>query len=161
MKIKTLIFIVMITLITVCSFFLGMKIPVSNQFATLESLRTTSAIIFGIMGAWIAIIQPELLKVAYDGKYRKVENFDRLSKPLLYSTLIIIFSLLFSVFSPLVYQFKNLFSYKLIFRGVLFSLISIQTLLLIWSLILSLFPISFARNKIQEAEIEDMIDKRN
>ncbi|MDD3051148.1 MAG: hypothetical protein PHR06_08360 [Candidatus Cloacimonetes bacterium] len=161
MKFKTIILSIITIIVAVVAFSLGRSIPISSQLIALESLRNTSAIIFGIMGAWIAIIQPELLKVAYDGKSGKVENFDRLSKPLLYSTLIIIFSLLVSVFSPLFYQINYLILHKEILRGFLFSSIAIQTILLIWSLMLSLFPLSFVRDKIQEAEIDKQIDSRN
>lgn len=39
----------------------GAKIPLANQSPMLDGLRNTSAVIFGIMGAWISILFPNAL----------------------------------------------------------------------------------------------------
>ncbi|MFG0315736.1 MAG: hypothetical protein ACF8XB_00580 [Planctomycetota bacterium JB042] len=40
----------------------GAEIPLERQLPLYESLRTTSSIIFGVLGAWIAIVHPEALR---------------------------------------------------------------------------------------------------
>lgn len=36
----------------------GRKVPFAEQWPMYEGLRTTAAIIFGVIGAWLAIIYP-------------------------------------------------------------------------------------------------------
>jgi len=43
----------------------GRVIPFAEQWPMFEGLRTTAAIIFGVIGAWMAIIYPERLKLSF------------------------------------------------------------------------------------------------
>ncbi|MCI5122880.1 MAG: hypothetical protein D3908_17170 [Candidatus Electrothrix sp. AUS4] len=50
--------------IAILCYSVGSDIKISEQLPLYESLRNTSAIIFGVMGAWIAILYPNsLLKI--------------------------------------------------------------------------------------------------
>jgi uncharacterized membrane protein len=42
----------------------GKSIPMSQQWPLYEALRTTASIIFAVVGAWLAIIYPERLRMS-------------------------------------------------------------------------------------------------
>lgn len=41
---------------------IGKTVPISKQQPALLALRDMSAVIFAIMGAWIAVLHPQILK---------------------------------------------------------------------------------------------------
>ena len=56
-------------LIGVCAgalgFYAGREIGLADQWPYFEALRTTSSIIFGVMGALLAIVYPEVVKQGF------------------------------------------------------------------------------------------------
>lgn len=50
------------------------KVPFSHQWPLYEALRTTAAIIFAVIGAWMAIIYPERLRLSYKSPDEKPED---------------------------------------------------------------------------------------
>ncbi|WP_316154691.1 hypothetical protein [Cupriavidus sp. BIC8F] len=43
----------------------GRNIPFAQQWPLFEALRNTASIIFAVVGAWLAIIYPERLKLTF------------------------------------------------------------------------------------------------
>jgi hypothetical protein len=78
----------------------GSNIPFSVQWPLYEALRNTSAIIFGVTGAWLAILYPGKLSIFLKGKDHKF--FDQLVQPLFYSILILATVLFIGLFAPII-----------------------------------------------------------
>lgn len=139
---KTL-FILTIIFIAIFSYRYGVNIPIKEQWPLYESLRNTSAIIFGVMGAWIAILYPLSVKSdqCENGSEMVSESSIRkLIMPMLYSTLILSAVLIVGFLSPILSQIPILVTYKQVVRGCSFSFLGVLTFAQLWAILLSLMP---------------------
>ena len=57
-----LLFVLIAAGLSVASFHKGKKVDFETQLLLYDALRNTSGIVFAVMGAWIAIIYPEVVK---------------------------------------------------------------------------------------------------
>jgi uncharacterized membrane protein len=126
-------------------FIVGRGISFNEQAPIYDELRNTSAIIFAVMGAWIALLYPGKLSQAfgkkpYKEKANDIDQINRLFRPMIYSTVILMVVIGVSFAAPLAKQITYLHAYKEIFRAVSFGAIACLTLLQFWSLILTLVP---------------------
>ncbi len=128
----------------------GHGISMSHQLKTFDSLKNVAAIIFGIMGAWIAIIYPNSLINVFSKKKSQtvVIQLKRLFFPMRVATIIVISSLVAEWLSPVLHQVEYLVSHREIVRTFSFIVLTAFVLLLIWSLILTLFPLENAEAKV-------------
>ena len=97
------------------------------------------------MGAWIALLYPNKLSQAfgkkpYKEKAEDIEEINRLFRPMIYSTTILMVVISISFIVPLAKQISYLHQYKEVFRAISFGSIAFLTLLQFWSLILTLVP---------------------
>jgi hypothetical protein len=151
--------------IALAAFLHGQEIAMSKQMPLFEGLRNTSAIIFGVMGAWLAILHPDSLKKVFrsdGGKLPEQENntIMLLLSPIIISTAIIATVL---VLFPLIELSKTVdlfISYKIYLRGVSFSLLSTLTLLQLWALILTLVPGDIVKKHIDKENANNAVAKR-
>jgi len=147
------------------AFLYGQEIEMSKQMPLFEGLRNTSAIIFGVMGAWLAILHPDSLKKIFRSDGGKLPDQEKntimlLLSPIMISTAIIATAL---VIFPLVELAKTvdfLTSYKGILRGAAFSLLSALTLLQLWALILTLVPGDIVKKHIDKENAKNSVAKR-
>lgn len=152
---RKLIFIILSVLIFTLFFYYGSSVSFREQWPLYESLRNTSAIIFGVMGAWIAIIYPGALGrilssrdvKANDSEYRKIR---KLISPMVYSTLIISFVLLVGVLAPLFKQVDFFMSHYVLMRRLTFGLLGMLTFSQLCALILTLVPANMAQTEAQD-----------
>lgn len=106
---------------TVAGVFFGRNIPFSDQWPLFEALRTTAAIIFAVVGAWLAIIYPERLR----STFRPTENTSHSTKvdmghflsPAINSTVILAVVLLVGVVAPILKQIDFFITHTATFRG--------------------------------------------
>ena len=140
---KTLLAIIIFALAGTFYFF-GQKVVFVEQWSLYEALRTTAAIIFGVMGAWIAIVYPNsLTKIFdknYDNKSAEIQKIKRLLFPLTVSTSILAIVLLLGLLAPIIRQIDFFAKHAEIVRGMSFSTLGILTLVQLWTLIVSLAP---------------------
>lgn len=156
---------IIVTIIIVLSIVLGKGISFSEQMPIYEGLRNTSAIIFAVMGAWIALLYPGKLsqvfgRKPYDEKKKDVDDINRLFKPLIYSTIILIVVVGVSFIVPLGKQISYLHQYKDIFRSISFGSIATLTILQFWSLILTLVPGDEIKDSVDDAREQEKILER-
>ena len=129
-------------------FRLGSDIHYSDQKGIFDGLRDMSAIIFGIMGAWIAVLHPDLLtqlvkpETIQDGS---IPDSRHLITPMIYAALSLAIIMTVGMLAPLVYRFRILYEHLEIVRGISFSIAGVLSVLLIWSLILSFVPYAKAK----------------
>lgn len=136
--------------VAIACFFCGKNISVSDQLPIYESLRNTSAIIFGVMGAWIAILYPSaLLKIYGKTDIEEAEkgskSIKQLISPMVLSTIIVSFVLVISLIAPVLRNIPLLITYKEIVRSFSFSLLGILTFSQLWALFATLIPSEIIR----------------
>lgn len=107
------IFILLAIVSVAISYVLGGGISYSEQWPLYESLRTTAAIVFGVMGAWIAIIYPQtLIKVTtsrdVDVNSVEYQRVRKLMMPMVCSTAILCAVLIVGIFAPLLGPVKRI-----------------------------------------------------
>jgi len=75
-------------------YYFGKIIPLSDQWTYFETLRTTSAIVFGVMGALLAVVYPEVVKAGFRPKQVKdvasTDNISLILNPLAHSALLLV-----------------------------------------------------------------------
>jgi hypothetical protein len=89
------------------AYYFGEKISVSKQLGIFHSLSDISAIIFAIMGAWIAIIYPESITKIYSSTDREVitqhsNRVGQLITPMLLGLFIVFFVLILDFIHPVI-----------------------------------------------------------
>ncbi len=138
------------------AFPLGMSIPIAAQWPLYEALRTTAAIIFGVMGAWLAILYPRSLEKLIDRSTAQGESehrkFSKILTPLILSTVVLIVVLVFGITREIIKQLPFLFPYFDILRGMSFSLLVFLTLIQVWTLLLTLVPTELSREELAGLE---------
>jgi len=142
----------------------GKTISVSKQMPLYDSLRTTSAIIFAVMGAWMAVIYPGILSKLFTGNEKMTEddkdNIERLLSPLIYSSIIIAVVLLITTVAPLLHQVRLLKSNVEVVRGGSYSLLGVLTLTQLWTLLLTLIPGDYIKRNLDVKQSKKrLIDK--
>jgi len=151
--------------VVVVSVVLGKGISFNEQMPIYEGLRNTSAIIFAVMGAWIALLYPSKLSQAfgkkpYSDKVKDIEAINRLFKPMIYSTIILAVVVGMSFLVPLAKQIEYLYQYKGVFRSISFGSIAALTILQFWSLILTLVPGDEIKDSVDDIrEREKILDR--
>lgn len=142
-------------LICLSGAYLGRSIPFSAQWPLYESLRTTAAIIFAVVGAWLAIIYPERLRfsVADEGKAEgNAKGMVLLLTPAIHSTIILAIVLLIGIIAPLVRQIPYAAKHTESFRALSFVVLSILTL---WQICIVVLAIAPADKIISAADQEE------
>jgi uncharacterized membrane protein (DUF441 family) len=131
---------------------IGNAIPVSDQREMMETLRTIASIVFGVIGAWIALVYPRALEelLKRDGTVTSEEdNIKRLLRPLLYSTGVLAYTLAFD-FVFLATKGLSLSPSSVIFlRRLSFCSVAGTTLLQLWALALTLGPTDAVRQELR------------
>ncbi len=145
-------------------FYFGQDIHLKEQLQIYEGLRNTSAIIFGVMGAWLAILHPDVLKNIFIKEKGNISSKDRETIKLLLAPIVIsTFVLLIVLVVPLLVAIGKTISYftqhAKIFRGVSFALLIFLTVIQIYTLILSLVPSDMLQRILQKKEVEENIKK--
>lgn len=127
------------------AFIFGQQVPFAEQWPLFEALRTTSAIIFAVVGAWLAIVYPERLRLSFDktrvdGNTNGSGNIAILLSPVVNSTVILCIVLLVGVSAPLLKRADLLLAHKEIFCGISYATLVGLTLWQAWTVVLTLIP---------------------
>ncbi|WP_295379515.1 hypothetical protein [uncultured Pseudacidovorax sp.] len=133
----------------------GRTVPFSEQWPMFEALRTTAAIIFAVIGAWMAIIYPDRLKLSLRDPGGSVEGkstgMGKLFTPVVNSTVILSIILVLGAAAPALKKYPAIFDVE-IFRGVSYALLVALTLWQLWTVVLSLVPAS---------EVKEFVDRED
>lgn len=141
------------------AFFYGKNIPYSEQSSIYEGLRTTSGIVFGIMGAWIAIIHPGSLGDFFGDRKTASKQMLRLLSTMLIAVFVLSAVLLIGFIVPALKQVYLIEVYKPVFRGLSYSIVCFLTMLQVWSLFLVLLPNYIVKEKLKKEEGEEEVKK--
>lgn len=130
--------------IVVFAFWLGQGVPFEDQWPLYEALRTTASIIFAVVGAWLAIIYPDRLKLSFrQPAGNSVSNggsMSRMFTPIVHSTAILCLVLLIGIIAPLLKKIDFLLAHIEVMRSLSYGTLAILTLWQLWTVVLSLVP---------------------
>lgn len=149
--------------ICICGFFLGKKVPFSMQWPLYEALRNTAAIIFAVVGAWMAIIYPERLRMSFgksdkNSGERSSAHIRLLLTPAYHSTAILVVLLLIGILAPLVKPFPFVQLNVDWFRGSSYALLSALTCWQIAIVVLAMFPAEAVQTSVDREAARQEID---
>lgn len=122
----------------------GRNVPMVEQIDVYEHLGQVSAIIFGLMGAWIAIIHPgALANILSRPTETESERsaINRLVFPMLTSTAVVTLALVVVSVLPIVKRVELTSASVTIGRGVSYGLISLMTISLMWGMVATMAPL--------------------
>jgi hypothetical protein len=137
----------------IISLTIGHKIPFSDQLEIYHSLRDFSAIVFGVIGIWLAIVFTEDLGKVFSSTSKKqaIQNATRIQGllyALIVSTGIVILVVLVDFFSPAV---KACFTWdwtRSSLKSISYLLLYLMTIAELWCLFMGLVPTLNLREKL-------------
>lgn len=133
-----------VSALTITAFPLGFKIPMESQLAVYESLVTVSSFVFGVMGAWLALVYPETLKRVVDpsakGKGDMLKTLKRLLIPMGISLGVIAVSMAVRLLTLVAKYSFELHSYSEMLRGASFSVATLSSCLVLIALLYAIAP---------------------
>ncbi|ATH99554.1 hypothetical protein [Alcaligenes faecalis] len=138
----------------------GQAIPFAEQWPLYEALRNTAAIIFAVVGAWLAIIYPDRLRLSFRESEREAESVSNLSlllTPAIMSTGILVILLLVGVIAPMLRQVELLYSYLPVMRGASFVLLVFLTLWQVVIVVIAIIPADLLLGKEAEDKVKHKV----
>ncbi|AGU51510.1 hypothetical protein VAPA_1c44370 [Variovorax paradoxus B4] len=145
---KTLGWSIVVALVAAAGWF-GRVVPFAEQWPMFEALRTTAAIIFAVIGAWMAIIYPERLKLSMrnpdQAEQGNSSGMGQLFTPVVNSTAILCVILILGAVAPVAKKYPLPFDPSLA-RGISYALLVALTIWQLWTVILSLVPASLIKS---------------
>ena len=139
----------------------GGEVSFSDQLALLRSLAEFSALIFALLGIWIAILCPKVLdRILGQGENQaatalpEIRAVNRLLLPLVLATSTVIFFLLLSFASPALRQCPWLIEHRILCRSILYPVIGVLVLLQSWCLLMAIVPADLLKRLIVRREKE-------
>lgn len=158
-----LLFLLLLAAVAV-GFIYGREVPFEEQWPLFEALRTTSAIIFAVVGAWLAIVYPERLRLtlsptADHQAKQSPNNIGILLSPIVNSTVVLCIVLLLGVLAPLLKRADLVEMYLAESRGISYALLVALTLWQAWTVILTLIPADLLLSRSnQEHKRRDVLE---
>ena len=134
----------------------GSTVTFHDQWPLYEALRNTAAIIFAVIGAWLAIVYPERLRVSLRGSQTSLSQESvadggrmlTLMAPIVHSTFILAAVLAVGIVAPLIKELQFVRANVAIFRGMSYGILTSLTLWQLWTVVLTLIPASEVTNKV-------------
>lgn len=137
-----------------CGFWFGRAVPFAQQWPLFEALRNTASIIFAVVGAWLAIIYPERLKMSF-GKpsvgapaAATGNNVSLLMLPAVHSTILLAILLLIGVIAPMLQQIPVLLDHVEVLRGLSYTTVVGLTCWQVAIVVMTLFPADVVQDAI-------------
>ncbi len=145
----------------ILSFCIGKKVSWEKQIPIYEALHQTSILIFGLIGAWLAVLLPFALE-----KGKRLEHFFAFSKklfPALSAAIYLLIITLVVPFSVSIVQNNFLFNEYInsVFCGISLSILAIGLLLLIWGLIMILSSFDVLKKEIELKEAASKLEEES
>jgi uncharacterized membrane protein YeaQ/YmgE (transglycosylase-associated protein family) len=140
---------------------LGPIVPMSDQWPYFEALRTTSSIIFGVMGALLAIVYPEVVKQGFRATRiddpASAGNLRLVVDPLAHSALLLLAIVIIGPIFGWVAKKYDAIEYA---RGVSFAALFMLTFWQVSILVLVLRPLDILRTHTERAAALQAVRKR-
>ena len=133
---------VVIPAVAAIGYVAGREVPLDAIWAYFEALRTTGSIVFGVMGALLAIVYPEVVKKGFrsaePGMPSDLANITYITNPLAQSAVLLV---LLVILGPIFAWSKAHFEDEFAIRGIAFGLLAMLSAWQVWILLLVLRPL--------------------
>lgn len=134
----------------------GGGIPFKDQWPLYEALRSTSSIIFAVIGAWLTILYPDAIKKVFsrnllldrDGG----EDIELMVSNVRYSTVILGTIMVIGIVAQIAHQITWLLPFSAYLRAASFGLLGALTWLQFWSLLMTLAQAEMANEKLGDGK---------
>ncbi|MFG1523469.1 hypothetical protein ABMA67_00535 [Halobacteriovorax sp. RZ-3] len=159
-------YIVIILISAVMSYFQPGVIPWNEQAVLYKNVQEISVFLFGVMGLWLGLMDPESLKDIFNLSNRDVSsNLKRLKiifRPIRSSTLLLVVTILVTWLAPYVKRIKIVIDNKDFMLNCSYFVLCVACMSLVWSLFTTLVPLDDTENDIENAsrarsEIDDIM----
>lgn len=149
----------------VCAFF-GGDISFRDQWPLYESLRSTSSIIFAVIGAWLTILYPDAIRKVFSRNSSfdesGVNDIELMVSSIRYSTGILALIVVVGIVAQILKTFPWAVSNAYFFRVFSFGLLGFLTYLQFCTLLMTLAQAELAREKVSiEASRKKLVSKFN
>lgn len=127
---------ILLLIIVIPVYSIGKYINLDEQYKIIENLKSIFSILFALFGIWIAISNP----LTTDSEKLEKVNFNKILESLFLCiiSLVLIGFIFFLI--PILKQIEIIKTNKDIFKGILFSIIYLLTLVQTYTLFISLTP---------------------
>ena len=146
-------------------YWLGRAVPFAQQWPLYEALRNTASIIFAVVGAWLAIIYPERLKLSFGKRSSTAEpgsgNIGLLLLPAVHSTILLVVLLLIGVVAPLLKQIPTLLLHVEVFRGLSYAGVVALTCWQVVIVVMTLFPADVVQTNLAREQAKAALDAQS
>lgn len=147
--------------ILILSFFLGRQTPWKLQISMYEALRQTSILIFGLIGAWLAVLLP--FAIEKGGRLKYFFDFSKKMFPALSAAIyLLIITIIIPFFVSIAQNNISLDDeVNKIFCGVSLSILAIGIVLLSWGLLMILASFDALKKDIELTESGEKLEKES
>jgi hypothetical protein len=157
----SIILILIMSGIAAVGYYYGNSISLGDSWTYFEALRTTGAIVFGVMGALLAIVYPEVIKQGFRTQERQdamsVENIHHIIDPLAQSAILLV---LLVLLGPAFAWIKVNYADSFYARSTAFGLLCMLSAWQVWILILVLRPLDLLRTHTSRAIAKAKVRQR-
>lgn len=155
----------LIVLVTVLMAFVAYKLPPERYLSWLASMRLTSSIIFGVIGAWLSIVYLGLLKKIFDGNLSSINDaeLDHVTYqlwPLYISILALISTLVLEFVIPIAQEGIGQGSTANVLKGLTFVFIFLLAIAQLWSLVVAMIPFKVLQDNVAQVEHDRYSQRR-
>jgi hypothetical protein len=139
----------------------GPRVPISQQWPLFSELREVAAIIFGLIGVWMALLHPKAFEQVLKFGRRADPRFARLLRPFWYAAAIVACVVTYGLVRAWMGAFLDvLWPYHSWFRAASLALLSGLVLLQLWALLLAVSPVDELRDELYDAaEAREQVDQ--
>jgi len=159
----------LVSLVVLCLLFtVGADITYQSQAKYFDNIRSIASIIFGVTGAWLAITYPKALSSADSARQASSENRDRslaqaredsdtligFVRTMIISIIIIAIALAIPFVKEILSTYQWALDNKVYFRGLLYSLLGVMSVVQLTLLLMTLKNTSQALSELNKSVAE-------
>lgn len=151
---------IVIVVLAVPVFFYGRNIAYDKQMVVYDGLRNTSGIIFGVMGAWMAVLYPGGIASFFKDPRSASSQIAAITGAMVNSMLTLAVILLIQFLAPILEQFPFPPLIVSLSKGFSYSLVFVLTALQMRSLLITLLPNYIIKEDLVRQENLEELRKR-
>lgn len=147
-----IILLALITVVAWVGYHYGEHVSIKDMWTFFEALRTTTSIVFGVMGALLAIVYPEVIKDGIRGNTSVISsksNVHYILSPLVQSALLLV---LLVLLGPIYAWAEATFGDQILSRSIFFSLLAVLSLWQVIILVALLRPLDLMQQGVTKSK---------